>query len=78
MSLEARTVLAKGTETNFCVMRNYKTIDLCTVFRILDLKQKLETLVEGHEGISNPNLRPLNNLSRFMSSLFSFMSYLEL
>lgn len=38
ISLEANTALAKGTETNPCIMKNYKTINLCTVFRTFDLK----------------------------------------
>uniref|UniRef100_A0A8C0I9C5 Meprin A subunit n=1 Tax=Bubo bubo TaxID=30461 RepID=A0A8C0I9C5_BUBBB len=35
--------------------------------------QKLETPVEGSEGISNPSLRPLNNLPKFLSSSISYI-----
>uniref|UniRef100_A0A8D0FQM7 Meprin A subunit n=1 Tax=Strix occidentalis caurina TaxID=311401 RepID=A0A8D0FQM7_STROC len=35
--------------------------------------QKLETPVEGSEGISNPSLRPLDNLPKFLSSLISYI-----
>uniref|UniRef100_A0A8C8BF22 Meprin A subunit n=1 Tax=Otus sunia TaxID=257818 RepID=A0A8C8BF22_9STRI len=35
--------------------------------------QKLETPVEGSEGISNPSLRPLNNLPKFLSSSNSYI-----
>lgn len=40
--------------------------------------QKLETLVEGSEVISNPSLRPLSDLAKFLSSLISYMSYMDL
>lgn len=40
--------------------------------------QNLETLVEGSEGISNPSLRPLSDLPKFLSSLISCMYYMDL